>query len=111
MTDETLPLPPPRDELAEGKGNVFEIGERTVGLMRDQVFAFDEFGTYVSPTASPAIEIAAEEVRGDDTLRRVERKIDAAMRAITALQRRIESIDVVLARVVNTEPKTWPHRP
>jgi hypothetical protein len=106
MTDETLPLPTSRDELAEEGVKVFEIGDRTVGLMRDQVFAFDEFGTYVSPAATAAIEIAAEETPADDSLHRVERKIDASMRAITALQRRIESIDQVLARVVNTELKT-----
>jgi hypothetical protein len=106
MIDEALPLPSPRNELAEESGNVFEIGDRTVGLMRDQAFAFDEFGTCVSPAATAEIEIAAEETPADDTLHRVERKIDHAMRAITALQRRIASIDLVLARVVNRVPKT-----
>jgi len=105
MTDEALPLPPPCDELAEENSKVFEFGDRTVGLMRDQVFAFDEFGTYISPGVTAEIEIAAAETASDDTLHRVERKIDAAMRSISALQRRVESIDAVLARVVNTEPK------
>ena len=106
MTDETLPLPPPREEIAEDSDKVFEFGDRTVGLMRDQVFAFDEFGTYISPGVTAEIEIAAKETPTDDTLHRVERKIDAAMRSISALQKRVESIDAVLARVVNTEPKT-----
>jgi hypothetical protein len=106
MTDEALPLPTPRDTIAKEGGKVFEIGDRTVGLMRDQVFAFDQFGTYVSPAATTEIDIAGEETPADDTLHRVERKIDNAMRAIAALQRRIESIDLVLARVVNRELKT-----
>lgn len=106
MTDETLPLPTSRDELAKESNNVFDFGDHTVGLLRDQVFAFDEYGTYGPAAATAAIEIAAEEVPGDDTLHRVERKIDDAMRAITALQRRVESIDVVLAQVINREPKT-----
>jgi hypothetical protein len=101
MTDEPVPLPAPHEEVPEERDKVFEIGDRTVGVMRDQVFAFDEFGTYGTRSASRAIEIAVEKVPGDDTLHRVERKIDGAMRAISALQRRIESIDRVLSRLIN----------
>ena len=101
MTDKALPLPAPQPEISEETGQVFDIGDRTVGVMRDQVFAFDEFGTFGSRAASRGIEIAVEKVPGDDTLHRVERKIDVAMRAMSALQRRIESIDRVLARLIN----------
>ena len=94
MNDEILPLPTQREKVDKESDQVFEVGDRTVGLMRDQVFAFDEFGTSGSRRPQPAIEIATEEIPGDSTLRRVERKIDA-------LQRRIDSIDMVLARLIN----------
>jgi hypothetical protein len=94
MNDEILPLPTQREEVDKESDQVFEVGDRTVDLIRDQVFAFDEFGTYGSRRSKPAIEVATEEVPKDNTLRRVERKIDA-------LQRRIESIDRVLARLIN----------
>lgn len=64
------------------------------------MFAFDEYGTYGSRTPKPAFEIAVE-VPGENTLHRVERKIDVAMRGIAAPQRRIESIDRVVALVIN----------
>ena len=101
MNDEALPLPAPHEELPEEREKVFDIGDRTVTLMRDQVFAFDEFGTYGSRAASRGIEIAVEKAPGEDTLHRVERKIDSAMRVISTLQRRIDSIDRVLARLIN----------
>jgi hypothetical protein len=94
MNDEILPLPTQRDEVEKESQQVFEVGDQTAGLIRDQVFAFDEFGTYGSRRPKPAMEIATEEVPGDNTLRRVERKVDA-------LQRRIDSIDRVLARLIN----------
>jgi hypothetical protein len=94
MNDEILPLPTQREEVDKERDQVFEIGDRTAGLIRDQVFAFDEYGTYGSRRPKPVIEVSVEKVSGDDTLHRVERKIDA-------LQRRIESIDRVLARLIN----------
>jgi hypothetical protein len=100
MNDEILPLPTQREKVDKESDQVFEVGDRTVGLIRDQVFAFDEYGTYGPGTRRPAIEIAVE-VPGENTLRRVERKIDVAMRGIAALQRRIESIDRILARLIN----------
>jgi hypothetical protein len=100
MNDEILPLPTQREKVDKESGQVFDVGDRTVELIRDQVFAFDEYGTYGPGTPRPAIEIAVE-VPGENTLRRVERKIDIAMRGIAALQRRIESIDRVLSRVIN----------
>jgi hypothetical protein len=100
MNDEILPLPTQREEVDKESDQVFEVGDRTVDLIRDQVFAFDEYGTYGSRRPKPAMEVAVE-VPGENTLHRVERKIDTAMRGIAALQRRIESIDRVLARLIN----------
>ncbi len=101
MNDEILSLPTQREKVDKESDQVFEVGERTVGLIRDQVFAFDEFGTYGPGSPKPVIEVSVEIASGDDTLHRVERKIDDAMRGIAALQRRIESIDRVLARLIN----------
>ena len=89
-----------QDEPAEKDTKVFDIGDRTIGQMSDQVFAFDEFGTLGTTARSAAIQIATE-VPADTTLRRVERKLDVAMRAIAAIQRRVDSIDNVLARVIH----------
>jgi hypothetical protein len=104
MNDEILPLPTQREVVEKESGQVFEVGDRTVELIRDQVFAFDEYGTYGPGNRRPAIEVAVE-VPGENTLNRVERKIDVAMRGIAALQRRIESIDRVLARLISRARK------
>ena len=100
MPDEPRSLPQSRDDVAEETGKVFDVGDQTVGLIRNQVFAFDEYGTIVSSLKSTAIQVATE-VPAENTLRRVERKLDAASRTLAALQRRIESIDRVLARLIN----------
>ena len=100
MRDEPRPLPPPPEDIAEESGTVFDVGDQTVGQIRNQVFAFDEYGTIVSSLVTTATEVG-EEVPAESTLRRVEQKLDAASRTIAALQRRIESIDRVLARLIN----------
>lgn len=98
MTDNILPLPARRNEIEE---QVFEIGESTIRVLRNQPFAFEEYGTRDSTSISPLIATATEEPQSGDPLVRVEQKIDAALGAIKTLQKRIDSIDAVLAVVIN----------
>jgi hypothetical protein len=63
----------------------------------------DDYGTRAS-ALYPAVEIAtelnnAEQIRAD-ALARVEGKLDALVEGVVGLQRRIDSIDAVLARIV-----------
>jgi len=98
MSDNILPLPPRRNEVEE---EVFDIGERTLRVMRDQPFALDEYGTRAGQSISPAFEVVVEDSQSSDPLVRVEQKIDAALGAIKTLQKRMDSIDAVLAVVIN----------
>ncbi len=89
---------------------VVELGDRIIRVPRIPLFAFDEYATRAS-AIPPTMEIATdgegievvseeatEEVLVREALMHMEKKIDAAIDAIAALQRRIESMDVVLAR-------------
>lgn len=98
MSDHIMPLPPRRSEVEE---EVFEIGVRTVRVKQDQPRALDDYGTYAGQSISPTIEIVVESAYSGDPLVRVEKKIDAALVAINRLQKRIDSIDAILAVVVN----------
>ncbi len=94
---------PEQFDRSDEVNEVFEFGDRTVGLLRNQTFAFDEFGTRVAsaPTLEMAVEIMPEEAPLPGALARIEQKVDAAINAILALERRINSIDSVLARLVS----------
>jgi hypothetical protein len=84
----------------------FEYGDQTVVQLRAQPFIVeDELGTIVTmpidthtrliPVPRPE-EVFVEE----DPLARMERKLDAAMRQIAALQQQLDSLDLTLARVL-----------
>lgn len=88
----------------------FAYGDHTVLQLRAQPFEVqDELGTVVTmpidttprnPLAAvPAgpVAVAVEE----DPMTRLERKLDAALRQIAALQQTIESLDLTLARALS----------
>lgn len=98
----------------------FSYGDQTVLQLRAQPFAIqqpfvaqqpfavqDEIGTVVTmpidttprqPLASvPRETVFAEE----DPIARLERKLDAAMQQIAAMQQRLESLDLTLARALS----------
>src|SRR6266508_234519 len=83
---------------------VVEFEDRIIRVPRIPLFAFDEYATRAS-AIPPTMEIATdgegievvseeatEEVLVREALMHMEKKIDAAIDAIVALQRRIESI-------------------
>ena len=80
--------------------NVFPIGDATMMQLRNQVFALDDAGTIVAPRAALGIPTAVESQPPADPLARLEQKVDAALRALDSIQRRLEAMDATLARVV-----------
>lgn len=102
-SDETHVLPK-REKTAE---TVFEIGDRTIMQMRGQDFEVgEEYGTVVLP---PGAKVEANETRetraveapvSDDPIVRLEQKLDMAMRMISAMQHKLESLDATLARLL-----------
>lgn len=80
--------------------NVFPIGDATMMQMRNQVFVLDDAGTIVAPRAALGIPTAVESEPATDPMARLERKLDAALRAIESIQRRLEAMDATLARVI-----------
>ncbi|HEY3052450.1 MAG TPA: hypothetical protein VGK04_03580 [Thermoanaerobaculia bacterium] len=94
MTDQPLPMPIRQDEIAD-------IGDRTIRVVRHHMPAFDEYGTLAAATTPATIEIAVEHTPPPDPILRLEQKIDGVMRTIAALKTQIDSIDAVLARVIN----------
>lgn len=82
----------------------FDYGDRTIFQLRNQSFVADEFGTMVSlpsTTSAAAAMTSATEVTEDDPMKRLEQKLDTALRAIAALQQRIDSLDTTIARAIN----------
>jgi hypothetical protein len=85
----------------------FAYGDQTVVQLRSQSFDVeDERGTVVTmpigtdprlTVAAPAPEVFVDE----EPLVRLERKLDLALRQITALQQQLDSLDVTLARVLS----------
>lgn len=102
--EETVIAPPfPEEEP-------FSYGDQTVVQLRSQPFIVqDELGTVVTMPidTSPRPLAAVPQVPLDtvfieeDPIARMERKLDAAMRQIAALQQRLESLDVTLARALS----------
>lgn len=90
----------PRNEESPFADSPFAYGEHTVLQMRAQPFEVqDELGTVVMMPieTNPRKTMLIEE----DTLLRLERKMDEALRHIDKLQQRIESLDMTLARVLS----------
>ena len=84
------PLPNPTSD----EDDVFEIGERTIYRLKNQVSPFDpdDLGTMiVRPQAKPPA----------DPLERLEDKIDVLTQAVEMLQRRLDSIDARIARLTS----------
>lgn len=62
----------------------------------------DDYGTKASapPTIEFATELSNSEQGRNDAIARIEGKVDAVVEAVIGLQRRIDSIDAVIARIV-----------
>lgn len=94
--DDTKPV------RADPEDSPFDIGDRTIFQMRNQRFDVDELGTIVSaphrnvPLVTTAIEVSAE------PLVRIEQKLDDALRALETLQQRVDSLDSLMSRVINS---------
>src|SRR4029078_4597316 len=97
MIDETLSLPIERERAPES-GHAVDFDE-TRTMIRHQ-FTFDDYGTR-APAITPGIEVANENPPSRDPLTRIEDKLNDVLRSITTLNRRIDSIDAVLAKLVN----------
>lgn len=78
----------------------FQYGDQTVVQLRSQPFNVADDATVVvmpvAPAPTPLDTIYAEE----EPMARLERKLDAVTRQIAALQQRLESLDVTLARAL-----------
>ena len=99
--DETRTLPEPQRD--DGKP-VFQYGELTIGVMSEQAFALDDFATRAGGKPLPLpVAVEAEEIvaASSDPLLRIEEKLNIALAAISALQRRVDSIDETLARLIS----------
>jgi hypothetical protein len=84
-SDATVAIRPAEDDP-------FSYGDQTVLQLRTQRFDVqEEFGTVVlMPVPEP-----------EDPMARMEQKLDLALKQIAALQQRLESLDVTLARVLS----------
>ena len=91
----------PDDEKKEDQ--VFDYGDRTIFQLRTQAFAIEsEYGTIMGAPAAPdpqPVETAA--APAEDPMTRLEQKLDLALRQISVLQHKIDSIDATLARLLN----------
>ncbi|HEX8172758.1 MAG TPA: hypothetical protein VF824_19630 [Thermoanaerobaculia bacterium] len=111
--------------MSDHDDDPFDYGDRTTFQLRNQQFALDDYGTVMNlpvpeppaPIEAPepvtqVIEEAPAEIEAtaapvesapSDPLARIEQKLDAALAAIEFLRRRVDSIDVMLARVLNRD--------
>ena len=78
--DETIPISP--------KVDLFEYGDRTILAIKSQEFALDDVAV---ASAATAVEVTLT----------IEQKLDAIIRSIESLQRRLDSLDMTVARLVN----------
>jgi hypothetical protein len=80
----------------------FAYGDQTVVQLRSQPFTVqDDAGTVVMMPIDTAPTILLDTVFAEEEpMARVERKLDTALRQIAALQQRLESLDVTLARAL-----------
>lgn len=79
----------------------FDIGDRTIFQMRSQRFDVEEFGTIMGSSSRPDALVAQSTELSEQPLKRIEQKLDAALRALEMLQSRVDSLDSLLSRVVN----------
>ncbi len=79
-----------------------DFGDRFTVVRRPKL-TYDDYGTNASalpPTIEVATELVPAEQARNDALARIEGKLDAVIEALIGLQRRIESIDAVIARIL-----------
>ena len=97
---------------------VFDYGDRTILQLRSQAFEPEgEFGTMLNLPAAPADDpddddptrtraipmpqdAASVAHAPDDAIARLEHKLDLALRQISALQQRLESMDATLMKML-----------
>lgn len=84
---------------------VFPFGDGTIMQLREQALELEDFGTRVLSSAAmpaavvteppPMIGVAAEPASA------LEAKVDLLLQAVAAMQRRLDSIDQAIARVLS----------
>ena len=77
---------------------VFEVGERTVMKMQSQSFLDEAFGTMAMQHASEV----PDDNEGDE-VSRLQRKVETLTNLVQTMQRRLDSIDAVVARIVGRQ--------
>lgn len=89
--DATVAIRPFEDDpFAYGDQTVLQLRTATFDVPAEPVVE-EKFSTVMMPV--PAVE--------EDPIVRIEHKLDLALRQITALQQRLESLDATLARVLS----------
>ena len=85
--------------MGDEKDDVFEYGEKTTFRLRDQEFLSDDYGTVMNvPTPEVPAPPPPDETKSE--LARIEEKLDAVLHGLETLQRRVDSIDAMIARVL-----------
>ena len=93
--DETLSLPGTAPQTPE---EVFQVGDRTIFQLRKQTFELgEEFGTMV--VRPHHADEQPEAVAAPASAMTLEQKVDTLLNAVAALQRRLDSIDAVIAKI------------
>lgn len=81
--------------------DVFQYGDRTIFQLRTQEFAIEnDYGTMIGPSA-PVLPVVDTPPLAEDSVSRLEQKLDLALRQLAALQQKVDSIDTTLARLLN----------
>ena len=91
--------------------NVFAFGEGTLMQLREQQWDFEDLGTRVATSpgvvvaAEPGADavvlpVAAEPSAPEDPLVRIAQRLDELTRMMQAMQRRLDSIDTTVARML-----------
>lgn len=89
--DETVAVRPSEDDpFAYGDHTMLQLRTATFDVPAAEPAPEEKFGTVVMP--APPVE--------EDPIVRIEQKLDLALRQITALQQRLESLDTTLMRVL-----------
>ncbi len=93
MPDDPGPLPLGQHEIEQEIGGAFDHSLATRPVASGQMFSFDQ--------VSPTIQVATESVTPPDPIARLEQKVDTLLHMMATLKRKIDSIDSVLARIIN----------
>jgi hypothetical protein len=96
-------IPKEIDERERLDGPPFEFGDKTMYKLKAQGWALenqDDFGTMVV-RPSALVPAGSDREAPQQRPQTVEQKIDMLIRAVDMLQKRIDSLDVVLSRFLN----------